>query len=151
MTQIHVTTTFTVLDCCKCGTLFAVPDQVDEELIRTGRQFYCPNGHSQSYTESTEEKLRKAEDALARERARSDQLKADRDAADRRASAARGQVTKIRNRVARGVCPCCNRTFADLAAHMLTKHPDYAPEASEQDETIAAPLEDDVQEVGDEA
>jgi hypothetical protein len=123
---------------------------VDEELRRSGRTFYCLNGHEQHYSESTKQKLREAKDALARERARADQLRADRDAADRRVSAAKGQVTKIKNRVGRGVCPCCNRTFADLGAHMATKHPDYAPSASEQDATIAAPLEDDVQEVGDE-
>jgi hypothetical protein len=147
MTQIHVTTTYTVIDCCNCGALFAVPDQVNEELVRTGRRFYCPNGHSQSYTESTKAQLRKAKDALAREQARNDQLRAERDASDRRASAAKGQVTKIRNRVARGVCPCCNRTFADLAAHMATKHPDYAPKVSERDGTIADVTTDDVQEV----
>lgn len=150
MTQISVTTTYTVIDCCNCGALFAVPDQVDEELAQTGRLFYCPNGHGQSYTESTDAELRKAKDALAREQACNDQLRAERDASDRRASAAKGQVTKLRNRIARGVCPCCNRTFADLAAHMATKHPGYALKVGEQDETIAAPLEDDVREVGDE-
>ena len=24
-----------------------------------------------------------------------------------------------------GVCPCCTRTFPNLAAHMKTKHPDF--------------------------
>lgn len=33
---------------------------------------------------------------------------------------------KIEKRVANGVCPCCNRTFEDLARHMSTKHKDYA-------------------------
>ena len=37
----------------------------------------------------------------------------------------KGQVTRIKKRVANGVCPCCNRTFKDLAAHMSTQHPDY--------------------------
>jgi hypothetical protein len=27
--------------------------------------------------------------------------------------------------VANGVCPCCNRTFQNLARHMAGKHPDY--------------------------
>lgn len=26
-----------------------------------------------------------------------------------------------------GACPCCNRTFADMARHMKTKHPDFDP------------------------
>jgi DNA repair exonuclease SbcCD ATPase subunit len=40
--------------------------------------------------------------------------------------AARGQMTKLRNRVGKGVCPCCNRSFENLKRHMVSKHPDYA-------------------------
>jgi hypothetical protein len=28
--------------------------------------------------------------------------------------------------VANGVCVCCNRSFKNLAAHMQTKHPEFA-------------------------
>lgn len=38
----------------------------------------------------------------------------------------RGVVTKTKNRIGKGVCPCCNRTFVELARHIATKHPDYA-------------------------
>lgn len=41
------------------------------------------------------------------------------------ASYARGQLTKLKRRVSNGVCPCCNRSFADLHRHMTEKHPDY--------------------------
>jgi len=127
VTSISIQTTWDVIDCPRCGVLFAVTEELDDRWRSNGKSFYCPNGHSMSYTDNTEKRLREAKDALARERARNDQLRAEREAAERKASAAKGQVTKIRNRVARGVCPCCNRTFADLAAHMATKHPDYAP------------------------
>ncbi len=130
MTQITTMTTYTVVDCFKCGCLFAVPAQVNDELVRTGRNFFCPNGHSQHYTDSTDKRLREERERSARLAARLDQAQAAREAAERRVSAARGQVTKIKNRVANGVCPCCNRTFADLAAHMKTKHPDYVQPVS---------------------
>lgn len=42
--------------------------------------------------------------------------------------AARGQVTRLKNRAAAGVCPCCNRTFHQLVRHMAAKHPDFAAE-----------------------
>lgn len=29
-------------------------------------------------------------------------------------------------RIAAGVCPCCRRSFTDLARHMSSQHPDYA-------------------------
>ncbi len=35
-------------------------------------------------------------------------------------------MTKVKKRAANGVCPCCNRTFSDLARHMKAKHPDFA-------------------------
>ncbi len=31
---------------------------------------------------------------------------------------------KMRTRVMNGVCPCCNRTFQNLMAHMKTEHPE---------------------------
>jgi hypothetical protein len=129
MTTINITTTYTVIDCYKCGALFAVPNDVDDELVRSGRAFYCPNGHGQSYRESTEEQLRKEREKNARITARLDQVKADRDATQRSLVATKGQVTRVKNRIANGACPCCNRTFADLAAHMATKHPKYAEPA----------------------
>lgn len=33
--------------------------------------------------------------------------------------------TRIKNRVKNGVCPCCNRTFENLARHMQAKHSDF--------------------------
>ncbi len=130
MSNLMMVTTYKVIDCFKCGALFAVPEQVNDELVRSGRDFWCPNGHSQHYIESTVTLLRKEREKSARMQARLDQERAESAAQARRAAAARGQVTKIRNRVANGVCPCCNRTFADLAAHMKTKHPDYVQPAS---------------------
>jgi hypothetical protein len=50
----------------------------------------------------------------------------ERDTAERRRRAEKAAKTKIKNRVAKGVCPCCNRTFQNLADHMKSKHPDYA-------------------------
>jgi hypothetical protein len=32
----------------------------------------------------------------------------------------------VQKRVGNGVCPCCNRTFEDLARHMKVKHREYS-------------------------
>lgn len=37
----------------------------------------------------------------------------------------KAQLTKTKKRVSNGVCPCCNRTFKQLARHMENKHPEY--------------------------
>jgi hypothetical protein len=123
------------MTCKTCGITYAVPPQWLAERREDHQTWYCPNGHHWHFPgKSDTEKLR---DELQRERARLDQANAEADyqrkqraAAERRTSAARGQVTKIKNRVAHGVCPCCSRSFSDLRRHMATKHPDYTkPEA----------------------
>lgn len=125
---------------CKCEVW--IPDALYEAAHASrgpnGIHFYCGYGHSQHYVigESDEQKLRRERDRLAQRVAeRDDEIRRQRElreAADRRAAAARGQVTKIKNRVGHGVCPCCNRTFENLARHMASKHADYAlPVAAE--------------------
>lgn len=130
MSSLTISTTYTVIDCFNCGVLFAVPDQVNDEWVRTGKSFYCPNGHRQHYIESTVKKLekeRQAREAAERQaRARLELLRAE----ERSHAATRGVVTKQKKklaRVANGVCPCCNRSFQNLARHMESEHPNYAP------------------------
>lgn len=124
--------------CCRCGTNFWIPDELYQAAKRSPKiSFYCPYGHEQHYPagESEADKMRRERDRLAQQIAyKDDQIKRQRElreAAERRASAARGQVTKIKNRVGHGVCPCCNRTFENLARHMMTKHPTFTAEAAE--------------------
>lgn len=60
-----------------------------------------------------------------------------REAAERRASALKGVATRMRNRAAAGVCPCCNRTFSQLATHMKKQHPDFGKQDVEPLKVIA--------------
>jgi DNA repair exonuclease SbcCD ATPase subunit len=85
--------------------------------------------------ESDETKLRRERDRLTQRLAeKDDELRRQRErveAAERRGAAARGQVTKIKNRIGHGVCPCCNRTFENLHRHMASQHPTFTAEAAE--------------------
>lgn len=118
--------------CGECGCTFGLDSEHDKQLRMTGATFYCPNGHARVYRETD---IRKLEKQLASERARLDQARADaewqrkqRQIAERRSAAARGRVTRIKNRVGNGVCPCCNRSFENLHRHMATKHPGWKKE-----------------------
>lgn len=133
---IHATTSFYVDTCCSCGMQFAMPTEFNNIRRNDHKAFYCPSGHSQSYqSESESEKLRRERDRLAQRIAeRDDEIKRQRElreAAERQLSAAKGRVTKIKNRVAKGVCPCCNRQFSNLHRHMTTEHPTFTAEAAE--------------------
>lgn len=46
-------------ECCKCGIDFWTTKDFNRNLHLTKQSFYCPNGHAQSYSESTEENLKK--------------------------------------------------------------------------------------------
>ncbi len=106
--------------CFKCGIVFGLNATQRENLINSHDAFFCPAGHSQAYVGETDaEKLRKQ---LVATEQRLKFARDDRDAADRRSAAARGQVTKLKNRAHAGVCIRCNRTFENVARHMATKH-----------------------------
>lgn len=47
------------------------------------------------------------------------------EAVKRSAAAYKGAATRLKNRAKAGVCPCCNRTFQNLARHMASQHPDH--------------------------
>lgn len=114
---------------CWCGVQHAVPaslrslQQRQHLDARPQQEIYCPLGHT--HVIAGEGKAAKLERELQRERARHDQTKAERDAAERSRRAIKGAHTRTKNRVAKGICPCCNRHFANLQRHMENQHPDY--------------------------
>lgn len=119
---------FETTTCCECGIAFALPERLMRELRSNSKKsFYCPNGHEMVFSKSV----------LEQENAR---LKQEKDEAERARMSLHNQLTekqkevtklqagiKRRNkRIAAGVCPCCNRTFKQLAEHMKLKHPEIA-------------------------
>lgn len=125
-------------ECCGCGIVFAMPGDFMEQCRGNpgpqGKKFYCPNGHAQWYTGKTEaqklrEQLATVEQRAASRLAQLDQERASHQSTRNQLRSTKGVVTRTKRRVAHGVCPCCNRTFADVARHMVSKHPDYVKSA----------------------
>lgn len=119
--------------CGECGIRFGAPKTFfDARRADSKMSWHCPNGHVRVFRESEADKLRRERDRLKQETARLEQgiqwQREQREAAERRVSAARGQITKLKKRAANGVCPCCNRTFVDLQRHMATKHSGFLAE-----------------------
>jgi hypothetical protein len=117
--------------CFSCQMQFAMPVEFKNKALRKhgpgpgAITFYCPAGHSQWYLgESEEDKLRRERDRLKQDAAR---LMDELAAANRRASDYKNHATRMTTRAKAGVCPCCNRTFKQLAAHMANKHPEFTP------------------------
>jgi hypothetical protein len=123
--------TLVAVECGECGVTFGMTSDFIAERQRDHRTLYCPNGHLRHYPGQSKEEAALAE--AERQRALKEQYiqladdrARQRDQARRQAAAARGQVTRIKRRVGKGVCPCCNRTFQDLARHMSGQHPDWS-------------------------
>jgi hypothetical protein len=105
--------------CITCGVAFVVPAVVADKHYEQGGFHHCPNGHSQGWPKEGSEnaQLRRERDRLRQQAAR---LEQERDEAE-------AKLRRMRGRAAAGMCPCCKRSFANMARHMKTKHPDYRP------------------------
>lgn len=120
--------------CWRCKERFGLDDATEAMLRRSGKSFYCPWGHAAVFEDGKTD-LEKAQEEVAELRRQRDRTTQDnayqlemRLAAERRASAMKGVATRLKNRVAAGVCPCCNRTFENLQRHMTTKHAGFRAE-----------------------
>ena len=123
--------------CCECGVHFMVPAYLLQRFKETGAWFFCPNGHRQHYTKTTvqrlEEQLEREREATSAQARRAEMAERRANMEQRSARAYKGRVTRIKNRIKNGVCPCCNRSFENLARHMATKHPGFDPDNASRD------------------
>lgn len=135
MAYLEVNQVFTIMTCSQCGMQFAVAEQWRKERIEDHRTWYCPNGHQRHYPgESSSEKAQRLQrEGELKAQAQINEERHLRLVAERELDKAVKAKRKIEKRIAKGVCPCCNRTFEDLARHMGSKHKDYAlPPGSEK-------------------
>jgi hypothetical protein len=129
--------TFDPINCAQCGFHYFVPKATIDLWRKNAATFYCPLGHSNWYGESEVDKMRRERDA-AKQREETIRKQCA-EAIEGKAAAIRkaqeteamratldAQLKRSRKRAAAGVCPCCKRTVKQMAAHMKTKHPDYA-------------------------
>lgn len=96
--------------------------------------FYCAYGHGQVFAkgETDLDKMRRERDRLYQEMAYKDdllkevghKLEASQDMLRREKLAS----IKAKKRSAAGTCPCCRRTFRQMALHMRNKHPNFKAE-----------------------
>ena len=114
-----------VVTHCWCGIALAIPANLKRNARNNGDAIYCPLGHKFSYRDSFKQQFtREREQHLATKEqylATKDLLKHE----ERSHAATRGHLTRTKQRIGHGVCPCCRRTFQNVARHMQTKHPGY--------------------------
>ncbi len=114
--------TFGTTVCCACGVAFAMPNDLKQNRIDYGQDFYCPNGHKLNFKKCQVEILREQLESKEKElrTAKCETLNQQ-----HLRETAEGKLKRIEKRVKHGVCPCCHRTVKQLAAHMKSKHPEW--------------------------
>lgn len=112
----------TSMECGECGIAFYVPERWRDEKQQTGAGWYCPNGHGRVYADND---VAKAKRELEAEKVRHKNTLAQLNESRAAVGKADKEIKRIKKRAAAGVCPCCNRTFQQLARHMTAKHPTY--------------------------
>lgn len=117
--------------CGLCACTYAVPKVMRDYYYENGGFWKCPNGHSWGYkvghqTERKEqERIRQERDRLQQQNAR---LAEEAEAAERERLKAERALKRHKKRAAAGTCPCCQRTFANMARHLKAEHPDFVRE-----------------------
>lgn len=113
------------ITCCNtdCGISFEVPNWWYKGKRDTHSWFYCPNGHRQHFSaESDLEIARRERDIAKQQVARAEQEAAE---AKARAEQAERSEKRLKKRASAGNCPCCKRTFSNMATHMKRQHPEF--------------------------
>lgn len=139
MNTITVQTSLDTINCGQCGGIYAIQTRFRERCQQEGSSWNCPyckvgwgySGNSDNSklkkqlaeAEAEKERLRKA---AQYQRERRDEALAEAEHFRRSRDGMKGVVAKIKKRVGRGVCPCCNRHFANLQRHMESQHPEVA-------------------------
>ncbi len=139
MSTLTVSTDLRTVECGSCGGVYAVSKRYYQQCYEQGLSWNCPycqrgcgwaGGQGENKRLKRElENANRGRASLQGQLARTEDL---RDHHRRSASAYKGQLTKAKKRAANGVCPCCSRTFSDLARHMKSKHPDFGAPVEEQ-------------------
>lgn len=118
---------------CWCGISLAIPNDLYRwAQAAKHRPVHCPLGHEFVYgdneTDRANQRAKNAEATAARLRAGIQAARDQANAAERSARAYKGHLTRIKNRIANGVCPVsgCHRHFDQVQAHIETVHPDWA-------------------------
>ena len=123
-----VTTKLVVMDCCNCGVVFAMAEGLYDERHNKGGSFWCPNGHSQHFTEPETTKLKRL---LKNAQSTAEWERRHREQTEHRLRATKGVVTKLRKRALEGECPFCGQHLRDLERHVARQHPNEPVESPE--------------------
>lgn len=102
--------------CSECQENFPMHQSSYDDLEECGNTFYCPSGHALEISRSSIVSRLRSADRLASSRWETIERM------EKSAVACRGLKTRQRNRLLRGDCPYCGKTFNDIIDHIQKQH-----------------------------
>jgi len=112
------------IQCGSCGVFHAIPKAMYDTCLEEGGFWQCPNGHSRGFRDGKREReaVKRERDSLKQRVA---QLEDEARAATDRANKSDAEAKRLKRRAKAGTCPCCKRTFSNMAEHMRKQHPAF--------------------------
>lgn len=117
LAAIQVTVELAEINCGECGGTYAINERYRQQKYQKGESWTCPycrtgwgykgNSENEKLKRELEAERQRKDAALSRENEQ---------------RMAREKLERKLKRVGKGVCPDCNRSFQNLAAHMKCKH-----------------------------
>lgn len=131
LTSVNAAHELSTIVCGECGGVYAIAERYHAQKQTYGGHWRCPYcacswGYGKSEIDRVRGELNQKEQQLATERKRTEWARQEVRIIDRSRRAVKANLTRFKNRIGRGVCPCCRRNFENLQRHMKTKHPRYA-------------------------
>lgn len=125
---LQLEVTLTSIDCGVCGGVYAITERHRSWCQQNGKAWHCPYCQTGwGFVGNGEvDRLKKELDA---ERSRKQSALERANEAEQNLAQALRKEARLKRRIAAGTCPCCQRTFKQLAAHMSRQHPDYKEKA----------------------
>ncbi len=110
------------VSCGNCGGFYALSLEFLNERRKLSGGWTCPyckqfRGFWDSELDKARKELEAAQVALRAAKCEAINARDD-------AEKSEAKLKRKMNRVSKGVCPCCNRMFSNLARHMASKHPE---------------------------
>ena len=112
------------VDCGVCSGTYAINARHHQWCQENGKSWHCPYCNTGWGYEGRGENARLKKE-LEQERACKQAALERANVSEQNLAQALRARRRLDKRLAAGVCPCCSRTFKQLAAHMTRKHPDY--------------------------
>ena len=116
----------TIRQCGTCGVWHTVPEIVYNSYRAEGGFWHCPNGHARGFRKGQDE-IDRENTRIERDRLKQQNVRLEEEASEARVRAEKAEkaTKRLKKRSSAGTCPCCSRTFSNMAEHMKHRHPEF--------------------------